>query len=189
MLYVYTHRYLYPILRVLKFQIKRMVVCVTRYSGNPLLVMMAAFSFLLISLLSLPLIDTVSGTSQSAPTIDIVLDEEEKNISETLPVSIYSNKLLPDLCVQVLVKRKGIQPTWPEQDQSDLPFLPSNGHKTRELSVTFDCSGTALFNSSVGVTVSIFFPDDNGCRTKPDQDNLLGKGTAVLYDDRGIVCL
>ena len=187
MLYVYTHRHLYP-LRVLKFQIKRMVVCVTRYSGNPLLVMMAAFSFLLISLLSLPLIDTTdnSGTSVSAPTIDIVLDEEEKNISETLPVSIYSNKPLPDLCVQVLVKRKGIQPTWPEQDQSDLPFLPSNGHKTRELSVTFDSSGTALFNSSVGVTVSIFPTDDNGCTTK---DHLLGKGTAVLYDDRGIVYL
>lgn len=148
---------------------------------------MEAFRFLLISLLSLTLFNVEGVTAQSDFTI--MIKGKENNISETLPVSIVSSggDPLPDLCLQVLVDKKGVQPTWPDQDQPGLEFLPRNSDRFKSREVTFDCLGTALFDSPVNVIASIFSATPHECETELDQDQLLGNDTALLYDDRGIV--
>ena len=147
--------------------------------------MMEAFSFLLISLVSLlPLY--VEGAT-SLPELTILANKKVMNISGTLGVTIAPRlskhkDSLPDVCLLVLVDRKGVQPAWP--GQPGLQLIPgSSDSRTNYLEVTFDSSEATLFDNPVIVNVSIFSPDSDGCKTDPDL--LIANDTTLLYDDRG----
>lgn len=147
---------------------------------------MEAFRFLLISFLSFQIFD-VEGLVE--PSVMVHVDKKKITISETLPVTIIYRQdySLPGVCLLVLIDGNGIQPTWLDHAQAGPRFISSNVKEVpvEHQGVTFNCSGTTLFDSPIKVTVAIFSAtDDNGCEPVQEQ---LGNDTALLYDDRGIV--
>ena len=154
---------------------------------------MEAFSFVLISFLSLQIFQVEGDNVQSVPAI--YLERKKGNISETLGVTIIFGETdpLPGVCLQVqpfcrqvLVDRSSRTGVQLDHNHPGLYFIPSNGRSSIYLDLTFNCSETALFDNPVDVTAAIYSSTTpNQCET--DQDHLLSEKAALIYDDRGIV--
>ena len=137
-------------------------------------------------LLCISLVSVLSLAAKDEVPELAVLMEKKVNVSESLGVTVAASSkvnavALPDVCLQVLVNGEHIRP---KPGLQSVYNIKNRVNILDEVPITFNSSEATLFDTPINVNISIFLRTPDGCET--DQDQLLAKDTALLYDDRGI---